>query len=89
MVVIVRKILQILQTMLIQWLDSDQTIPLTPMSSFGPPDMASVVMSMPTGQPVIISQVPTQTATNINVNITDLLVDGTNQGASGCPTHHE
>ena len=46
-------------------------------------------MPVPTGQPVVISQVPTQAATNISANITNPLINGTNQGASGHPTHHE
>ena len=81
--------LQILQIMLVEQADSDQMTLLTPMSSFGPPDMAGVVMPVPIGQPVITSQVPTQTATNISVNVTNPLDNGTNQGACGCLTSHE
>ena len=75
--------------MSVEQLDSDQMILLTPVNSFGPPDMASVEMPVPTGQLVVTSQVPIQAATNISVNITNPLINGTNQGASGHPTHHE
>ena len=64
-------------------------IPLTPASSFGPLDMAGVEMPVPTGQPVVISQVPTQAATNISANATSPSINGTNQGASGHPSCHE
>ena len=50
--------LHILQTMSVEWMDSEQTILLTPVSSFGPPDTASVKMPVPTGQLVITIQVP-------------------------------
>ena len=43
----------------------------------------------PTGQPVITNQVPTQTATNISANITNPLVNSTNQDTCGHPTDHE
>ena len=59
------------------------------MSSFRPLDIASVAMPVPTGQLVITSQVPAQTATNISVTITNHLVEGTNQDVCGCPTCHE
>ena len=80
--------MQILQIMSVEQSDSDQMIPLTPMSSFGPPDMAGVVTPVPREQPVVISQVPTKTATTISVNVTNPLVDGTNQGVCGHLTHH-
>ena len=57
------------------------------MSSFGPPDMAGI--EIPTGQPVVISQVPTHAATNISVNVTNPVINGTNQDASGHTTCHE
>ena len=71
--------------MSVEQLDSDQTIPLTPVSSFGPPNMAGVEMPVPTGQPVVIHWVSTQGATNIIVNINNPLINGTNQVASGHP----
>ena len=66
--------------------------------------MTSIDMSVPTGQLVVTSQVPTQAATNISVNVTNPLINaatnisvnvtnplinGTNQSASGHPTYHE
>ena len=69
--------------------DSDQTVLLTPMCSFGPLDMAGIEMPMPAGQLLVTSQVPTKAATNISANITNPLINGTNQGAGGHPTHHE
>ena len=72
--------------MLVEQLDSDQMILLTPMSSFRPPDTASVVTPVPIGQLVITSQVPTQAATSIGANVTNPLINGTNLGASGQPT---
>ena len=75
--------------MLVEQSDTEQTIPLTPMSCSGPLDTADVVIPVPTGQPVITNQVPTQTATNISANITNPLVNSTNQDACGHPTHHE
>ena len=41
------------------WTDSDQMILLTPESSLGPLGMAGIEMPVPTGQPVVTSQVPT------------------------------
>ena len=75
--------------MSVEWSDSDQMILLTPASSFGPPDMAGIEISVPTGQPVVTSQVPNQVATNISANATNPSIIGTNQVASGPPTHHE
>ena len=75
--------------MSVEWMDSVQMILLTPVSSFGPPDMAGIEMPVPAGQPVVTSQVPTQVTTNISVNVTNPLINGTNQGASGHPTQHE
>ena len=62
---------------------------LTPKSSFGPLDMASVETPVPAGQLVLTSQVPTQAVTSISVNVTNPLIDDTNQGVSGDPTCHE
>ena len=69
--------------------DSEQMMLLTPMGSFGPPDMAGVETHVPTRQPVVTSQVPIQVSTYISVNVTNPLVNGTNQGACGCPSHHK
>ena len=62
---------------------------LTPTSLFGPQDMASIKMPMPTIQPVVTSQVPHQAATNNSVNVTNPLINGTYQGAGGHPTGYE
>ena len=51
--------------------------------------MASIEMPVPAGQPVVTSQVPTQAATNISANVTNPLINGTNQGAGGFATYHE
>ena len=75
--------------MSVKHIDSDQTILLTLVSSCRPLDMAGIEMPVPAGQPGVTSQVPTQAATNINANITNPLINGTNQGGCGCPTHHE
>ena len=71
--------------------DSDHTLPLTPAISFGPPDTVAIDMTVYTGQPVVTSQVPTQVMTNPSISATNPFVTNTttNQGASGCPTHHE
>ena len=75
--------------MSVEQLDSDQMIPLTPISSFGHLDMAGIEIPVPTGKLVVTSQVPTQAATNISANVTNPLINGTNQGTGGCPTSHE
>ena len=75
--------------MSVEHLDTDQMILLTPASSFGLPDMASIETPVPAGQPVVTIQVPIQASTNISVNVTYPLIDGTNQGARGCHTCHE
>ena len=69
--------------------DSSQMIPLTPMSSFGPPGMGGFEMPVSAGQPVVTRQVPTQTATKLSVNVINPLINSTNQGAGCHPTHHE
>ena len=51
--------------------------------------MAGIEMPVSTGQLVVTSQVTTQVATNISANATNPLIIGTNQGAVGCPTHHD
>ena len=51
--------------------------------------MASIEMPMPTSQPLVTSQVPHQAATNNSVNVTNPLINGTNQGAGGHPTGYE
>ena len=71
--------------------DLKNTLSLTPASSFGPPDMATIDMTVSTEQPAVTSQVPTQVMTNPSVNATNPFVmnASTVQGASGCPAHHE
>ena len=81
--------LRILQIMSVDWMDPDQTVPQTPMSSFVSLDMVSIETPMPTGQPVITSQVPTQATTKISTNVTNPLINSTNQDACGHPTHYE
>ena len=70
-----------------EWSDSDQTLPLTPVSAFGPPDTVAIYMAMSTEQPVVTNQVPTQLVTNPNINATNhsIVNTNTNQGASGHP----
>ena len=75
--------------MFVQGSDSDQTIPLTPVSSFRPLDMVGEVMPVPTAQPVVTNQVTTQTVTNISADVTNPLVNSTNQDACDHPTDHE
>ena len=75
--------------MSIEQSDSDQVVLLTPVSSVGPQDMAGTETYVPTGQLVVTSQVPIQVATDISANVTNPLINGTNQGANGHPTHHE
>ena len=88
---VVREHVQNQQIMLTEWSDSDQTLPLTPVSSFGPLDMVAINAATSTGQPVVTNQVPNQVMTNPNVNATNhsIVNTSTNQGASGCPIHHE
>ena len=76
--------------MTIEWTDSDQTLPLTPVSSFGPPDMVTIDMDISAGQ-VVTNQVPTPVTTNPNVNTTNhsIVNTSTNQDAGGHPIHHE
>ena len=64
-------------------------IPLNPVTSFGPLDMASVETTVPAGQLVVTSHIPTQAVTIIGANVTNPLINGTNLGASGQPTWHE
>ena len=63
--------------------DSDHTLPLTPASSFGPPDMIAIDMAVSTGQQMVTSQVHTQVMNNTSVNATNPLpmITSTNQGA--------
>ena len=70
---------------------TDHTLPLTPASSFRPPDKVAIDMAVSTGQPVVTSQVPTQVMTNPSVSATNPFVmnTSTTQGASGHPTCHE
>ena len=68
--------------MSIKQTDSDQTLPLTPVSSFGPPDTFTIDMAMSAGQPVVTNQVPNLVTTNPYVNTTNHLIvnTSTNQG---------
>ena len=62
------------------------TLYLLTLLFFGPFDT-----TVSTGQPVVTSQAPTQVMTNPSVNATNPFVMNisTNQGADGCPNHHE
>ena len=75
--------------MSVEQLDSDQMIPLTPMSSFGHLDIAGVVMPVPTGQPVITNQVPTETATKLVQTLLTLWLMVLTRMHCGHQTHHE
>ena len=77
--------------MLIIQSDSDQTLPLTPVSSFGPLDTVGIDMAMSTGQPAVTNWVFNQAMTNPNITTTNhsMANTSTNQGASGCPIQHE
>ena len=57
---------------LIKWTDSNQTLPLTPISSFGLPVTVTISMGISAGQPVMPSQVPNQVMTNPSLNATNL-----------------
>ena len=46
---IVRRCVQHQKIMLIELTDSDQTLPLTPVSSFRPPDTGTIDMATSTG----------------------------------------
>ena len=65
--------------------------PLTQVSSFGPPDTVTINMATSTGQPALTNHVSNQAMTNTNVITTNqsMANTSTNQGASGCPIHHE
>ena len=76
--------LQTWSIMSVEQSDSDQMI-LLPLWVLLDLDVASVDTPVPAGQPVVTSQVPTQAVTSISANITNPLINGTNQGASGCP----
>ena len=77
--------------MLIEQSDSDQTLPLTSVSSFGPLNMVTIDTAISAGQPVVTNQVPNQVITNLNVNDTNHSIVNTsnNQGANDHPIHHE
>ena len=79
------------EIILIEWSDSEQTPPLTPISSFGPLDTVTINTATSAGQPVVTNQVPNQVVTNPNVNATNHSIanSSTNQGASGHPICHE
>ena len=77
--------------MSIEQSDSNHTLPLTPTSSFRPPDMVVVKMTVSTVQPVVTSQVPTQVMTNISKNATNPfpMINSTTPSVGGHPTFHE
>ena len=77
--------------MSIEQSDSDHTLPLTPTSCFGPPDLVTIDMALSTGHPVVTSQVPTQVMTHTSVAATNPFVMATNihQVNGGHPTHYE
>ena len=77
--------------MSIEHTDSDQTLPLTPVSSFRPPDMVTINMATSAGQPVVTNQIPNPVMTSPNVNATNhsIVNTSTNWGASGYFIHHE
>ena len=70
--------------MSIKWSDSDQTLPLTPISSFETLDMVAIYVAMSVGQPVVTNQVPNQVMTNPSVNATNhsIVKTSINQGSS-------
>ena len=71
--------------------DSDQTLPLTLVGSFWPPDIFTIDMATSAGQPAVTNQVSNQATTNPNVTNTNQSVvnTSTNQGANSHPIHHE
>ena len=77
--------------MLVRQSDSDQTLPLTPASSFGHPDMVALDMAVSIGQTLVTSQVSTQMKVNISTIVPNPLTTftSTNQGTGGHFTHHE
>ena len=77
--------------MLIEQMDSDQTLPLSPASSFGPSNTVAIVMTTYAGLPGVTNHVPMQVVTNPNRNATNHSVanTSTNHGVSGCPIHNE
>ena len=77
--------------MLIIQLDFDQTLPLTPVSSFRPLDTVTIDTTTSAGQPAVTNQVHNQAITNLNVTTTNqsMVKTSTNQDASGCPINHE
>ena len=76
--------------MSIEWSDSDQTLALTPVSSFGPLGTVTIDMAVFAGWPVVNCQVLIQVMTDPNVNATNHSAanTSTNQGAIGHPIHH-
>ena len=62
--------------------DSDQNLPLTLVSSFGPPDTVAINMVMIAGQPVVTNQV----VTNPNIDATNHSIANTSTSHS---IHHK
>ena len=77
--------------MSIRQLDSNQTLPLTPASSFSPLDMVTLNIGVYTGQMVVTTQVPIQMMANTSTVAANPLTTftSTNQGTGGQLTHHE
>ena len=71
--------------------DPNQTLPLTLVSSFGPPDMVIINTTMSAGEPVMTNQVPNPVMTIPHVNTTNpsTVNTSTTQGVSGHPIHLE
>ena len=79
------------ESMSVKHTDSDQTLPLTSISSFGPPDMVTINTAISAGQPVVTNQVPNLLITNPNTNATNhsivstsINLDARLEGYSGC-----
>ena len=77
--------------MSIEQSNSDLTLPLTPISSFGALALVILNMAMSVGHPVVTSQVPTQVTTNTSIAATNPLLTTTNinQGTGSHSTHHD
>ena len=77
--------------MSVRWKESDQTLPLPPVSSQRQPDTISIDMDMSTVQQIMANHVTNQVVTNTKLNFTNppIADTSTNPGASGHPIHHE
>ena len=70
--------------MSVKWIDSNQTMLLTPVSSQGPLEMVTIDMDTSAIQPNITNHVTNQPVMNTSTNYTNATVagSGTNSGAS-------